>query len=103
MSLVQGFEIFARSFVETKEADEVAEEADGEEDIEEKTTRAGTSDETAEGKPLKQDESVQSSIDEECPSQGWDEHAKESERILIPLRDGSTRHDVSERKLAVAC
>ncbi|XP_076482146.1 uncharacterized protein LOC117166141 [Bombus vancouverensis nearcticus] len=60
---------------ETKEADEVAEEV--EEDIEEKTTKAGTSDETAEGKPLKQDESVQSSIDEECPSQGWDEHAKE--------------------------
>lgn len=101
MPWVRAFEIFARSFVETKEADEVAEEV--EEDIEEKTTKAGTSDETAEGKPLKQDESVQSSIDEECPSQGWDEHAKESETILIPLRDRSRRLDVSERKLAVAC
>lgn len=101
--MLQGFEIFARSFVETKEADEVTEETEGEEDIEEKTTKAGTLDETAEGKPLKQDESVQSSIDEECPSQEWDEHTKESETILIPLRDRGTRLDVSERKLAVAC
>lgn len=93
---MQGFEIFARSFIETKGAE-------GEEDIEEKTTKAGTLDETAEGRPLKQDESVQLSIDEECPSQEWDEHAKESETILIPLRDRSTRLDVSKRKLAVAC
>lgn len=103
MSWVQGFEIFARSFVEIKEADEVAEEAEGEEGTEEKTTNAGTLDETAERKPLKQDESVQLSINEECPSQEWDEHAKESETILIPPRGRSTRLDVAKRKLAVAC
>lgn len=64
---------------EPNERQEVEEtkEAESEEDIEEKTTKAGTLGETAEGKPLKQDESVQLSIDEECPSQQWDEHAKE--------------------------
>ncbi|XP_073968247.1 uncharacterized protein [Bombus fervidus] len=65
---------------ETEETDEVAEESEGEKDMEEKTTKAGTLDETAakaEGKSLMQDESVQLSIGNECPSREWDEHAKE--------------------------